>query len=305
MTTPKLHDEQLVISDATVRALIDSQFPQWAPLPLRRLSTAGTIHRIDLLGEELVVRVPTISWGEKDIAFDADVLPLIAPALPVATPELVARGKPTADAPWEWGVYRRLPGRHPAPGDDADSATLARELPPLIAALRSLPPVGPASAAVFAFADDDARTRPKFAELARWLDPSIARIAWDEALTATPWDGDEVWIHGDLVSGNLLLGDSKGAPLLTGVLDWPASGIGDPAFDLLPAWTGMNSQDRTAFLEAVAGTPDQIARGRGYALRKVAWGLPYYEHTLPSFAAMLVHAARQIAADFAEPAHTA
>jgi aminoglycoside phosphotransferase (APT) family kinase protein len=297
MSTAKLHDEQIDIPDAVVRALVDSQFPQWAGLPLRRLSTDGTIHRIDLLGEDLVLRVPTVSWGESDIAFDADVLPLVAIALPVATPELVARGKPTANVPWEWGVYRRLPGRHPVPGDDADSAALARDLPPLLAALRSLPPLGPPSPAVFAFADDDARTRPKLAELGCWLDPAVASAAWEAALEAEPWDGDGVWIHGDLVSGNLLLEDGLAGARLTGVLDWPASGIGDAAFDLLPAWTGMNPEGRAAFLDAVDATPAQVARGRGYALRKVAWGLPYYEHSLPGFAAMLAHTARQIATD--------
>jgi hypothetical protein len=60
----------------------------------------------------------------------------------------------------------------------------------------------------------------------------------------------------------------------------------------------MNALDRTAFLAAVNATPDQIARARGYALRKVAWGLPYYERTLPGFAAMLTFAAAQVAADF-------
>jgi aminoglycoside phosphotransferase (APT) family kinase protein len=262
------------------------------------LGTDGTIHRIDLLGEDLVVRLPTISWGERDIAFDADVLPLVAIALPVATPELVARGKPSVDVPWEWGVYRRLPGRHPVPGDDADSATLARDLPELIAALRSLPPLGPASSAVFAFADDDARTRPKLAELGSWLDPAVASAAWEAALDAEPWDGDGTWIHGDLVSGNLLLEGGPASARLSGVLDWPAAGIGDPAFDLLPAWTGMNAPDRAAFLAAVNAKPAQVARARGYALRKVAWGLPYYEHTLPGFAAMLEFAAAQVAADF-------
>jgi aminoglycoside phosphotransferase (APT) family kinase protein len=106
-----------------------------------------------------------------------------------------------------------------------------------------------------------------------------------------------VWIHGDLVSGNLLLTGEPPSTRLTGILDWPASGIGDPAFDLLPAWTGLNRGDRADFLDAVAATPAQVARGRGYALRKIAWGLPYYKHSLPGFAAMLEHAAHQIAAD--------
>ena len=298
MSMPRLHDDQVDISDATVRALVDSQFPAWAGLPLTRLAHDGTINRIDLLGEELVVRVPIVPWGADDIAFDAEVLPLVAPALPVAVPELVARGKPTADAPWEWGVYRRLPGRTPRPGDDADSAALARELPPLIAALRALPPIGPKSPACFAFADEDTNTRPKLADPARWIDPAVASAAWSAALAAAPWDGDGVWVHGDLVSPNFLLTDADAGPRLTGVLDWSAAGTGDPAFDLAAAWTCMNPGDRADFLAAVGATPDEVARGRGYALRKVAWGLPYYEHSLPGFATMLAHTARQIAADF-------
>ncbi|MFO7244593.1 MAG: phosphotransferase [Actinomycetes bacterium] len=296
MSMPRLHEDQAEVTDATVRALVDTQFPHWAGLPLQHLPSDGTINRIDLLGEDLIVRVPIVPWGGDDIRFDAEILPLVATALPVAVPELIARGEPTADAPWEWGVYRRLPGRHPVPGDDADSAALARDLPSLLEALRSLPPVGPKAAACFAFTDEDPNTRPKLTDPARWIDPAVASAAWDAALAAAP-NIEQVWVHGDLVSPNLMLTDTPGGPRLTGVLDWSASGIGDPAFDLVGAWTCMNPSDRAAFLHAVGATEDQIARGRGYALRKVVWGLPYYEKSLPGFAAMLAYTATQITAD--------
>jgi aminoglycoside phosphotransferase (APT) family kinase protein len=165
--------------------------------------------------------------------------------------------------------------------------------------MRSLPPIGPTSPACFAFADEDPKTRPKLADPAKWIDPAVASAAWEAAVNAEPWDGDGVWVHGDLVSPTLLQTDAAAGPRLTGVLDWSAAGTGDPAFDLAAAWTCMNPDDRAHFLTAVGASPDEVARGRGYALRKVAWGLPYYEHTLPGFAAMLAHTALQITADLA------
>ena len=126
----RLHEGQLDVSDALVRELVDSQFPEWAALPLTTLASDGTVNRVDLLGEDLVVRIPIIEWGATDVERDAELLPMLAEALPIAVPTLVGRGAPAGTLPWEWGVYGRLPGRHPALGDPADEDAL---LPGLIA----------------------------------------------------------------------------------------------------------------------------------------------------------------------------
>ena len=292
MTWPRLHEGQLDITSARVRELVDSQFPQWADLPLAALESTGTVNRVDLLGDDLVVRIPIIEWGATDVARDAELLPMLAGVLPVEVPELVGRGTPTDDLPWAWGVYSRLAGKHPVLGNPADEDALLPGLIALVQDLRALPAAGSPSPSGFDAAADDTHTRSKVDALEN---PALA-AAWDAAIEARPHKGSGVFIHGDLMPTNLFIADSPANPGLTGVLDWAAAGIGDPAFDLLPAWACLTSRTRATFLDALGATGDEIARARGYAARKVAWGLEYYRESLPGFAAQLAFMLEQLEA---------
>jgi aminoglycoside phosphotransferase (APT) family kinase protein len=60
------------------------------------------------------------------------------------------------------------------------------------------------------------------------VDRSVVLSAWDRALSAPPWPGPPLWLHGDLHPGNLLIGDGR----LTGVIDFGDLTSGDPATDL-------------------------------------------------------------------------
>jgi len=287
---PRLHDAQIELPDALVRNLVDSLFPQWSGPGLRRVESDGTIHRVDRLGDDLVVRLPFIDWAVEDVARDAARLPILADALPVRVPALVGRGVPSEGMPWHWGVYSWLDGRHPSPGSDDD--TLIPGLVAALKALRNMAPDGPPSPAAFDAALDDVVTRPKVQVLtpeAPW-----ALDVWDAAIEAGAHTGRAAWVHGDLMPGNLLL-DHEGR--LASILDWGAAGIADPALDLLSGWTCLGPEGRATFLAQMEATPAQIALARGLALRKVAWGLTYYEATLPGFAAILRHVLAQIGDD--------
>jgi aminoglycoside phosphotransferase (APT) family kinase protein len=126
------------------------------------------------------------------------------------------------------------------------------------------------------------------------LDSPAALAAWDAGarLPRQPATASG-WIHGDLMPGNLLLREGT----LTGILDWGASGVGDAAFDLLAAWTCFGPDGRAEFLGALGATPSQAALARAYAVRKVAWGLPYYRESLPGFARAMAHTLTQIELD--------
>ena len=284
----RLHEAQIDLPDALVRSLVDSQFPQWRELPLRPVSSVGTIHRIDRLGDEFVVRLPFIDWAVEDVAKDSVRLPMLAAALPVEVPQLVGRGVPAEGMPWHWGVYRWLEGRHATPGDD--DAVVAAGLADAVLALRSLPPAGDPSPAAFLAARDNDVTRPKVVELGS----PAALAAWDAAVSLGPEPATaSAWVHGDLMPGNVLLRDGS----VSAIIDWGASGVGDPALDLLAAWTCFGPTGRAAYLGALEATQAQATLARALAVRKVAWGLPYYRDTNPGFAAAMAHTLAQIEAD--------
>ena len=80
------------------------------------------------------------------------------------------------------------------------------------------------------------------------IDRAAALRSWQESLAAPVWDGAAVWVHGDLLPGNLLVVDGR----LSAVIDFGVLTVGDPACDLLPAWNLF--ADR-------AGTPSSADSG--------------------------------------------
>jgi aminoglycoside phosphotransferase (APT) family kinase protein len=92
---------------------------------------------------------------------------------------------------------------------------------------------------------------------------------WEPALNAPAWDRPPVWFHGDFHTGNLL---TKGGRL-SAVIDFGGLGIGDPACDLMVAFTLMSARSRAAFRAALDVDDATWLRGRGWAL---ATGLNAY-----------------------------
>jgi aminoglycoside phosphotransferase (APT) family kinase protein len=70
-----------------------------------------------------------------------------------------------------------------------------------------------------------------------------------------------VWFHCDIASGNLLVANGK----LTAVIDFGTSGVGDPACDLVIAWTMFSGESRQAFRHAVGQDEGTWARAQGWA----------------------------------------
>jgi aminoglycoside phosphotransferase (APT) family kinase protein len=74
-----------------------------------------------------------------------------------------------------------------------------------------------------------------------------------------------VWFHGDIAAGNLLL-DDKGD--LAAVIDFGTSGVGDPACELVIAWTLFDGESRAEFRRLMPADDAMWARARGWALWK-------------------------------------
>ncbi|TDC50973.1 aminoglycoside phosphotransferase family protein [Jiangella ureilytica] len=286
MTTPRMHDGQLEIDVALVRRLLAAQFPRWAGLPLRPVRSAGTVNAIYRLGDELSVRLPLVPGWAGDLERELEWLPRLGGAgadrLPLAIPEPVAAGEPGEGYPMRWAVYRWLDGATPRPGALDDPGAAAR-LAGFVRALRDLDPVGaPHGKGYHTLTDDDETARRAIAALAGTVDPVAATAVWTDALAADTWDGEQVWVHGDLLHVNLLVRDGG----LTAVLDFGSAGAGDGAFDLLPAWSLFTGAARRAFRAELGADDAAWARGRGYALLKGLTGLPYYRETNPRFAVL-------------------
>ena len=78
-------------------------------------------------------------------------------------------------------------------------------------------------------------------------------------------------VYGDLQSGNLLAVQGR----LSGVIDFGCLCVGDPACDVMAAWSFLSAETRDTFRAALQIDDATWARGRGWALSVGLIALPY------------------------------
>lgn len=295
MGATKMHADEIETDVALVRRLLAGQFPQWADLPIDPVASYGTDHDIYRLGDHLAARLPRIGWATKQAVKEAEWLPKLAPHLPLAVPVQLAMGHPAEGYPFDWSVYEWLPGEN-ANGtiDDLDRAAV--DLAAFVEALRQVDTTGahprPAGGRGGPLAEADEHVRRSIAQLGDRIDGAATLRSWEESLDATPWQGREVWVHGDLLPGNLLVVEGR----LSAVIDWGGLNAGDPACDLQPAWNVFAGDSRMRFRAELEVDDASWLRGRGWALQAVT-GLAYYRDTNPGMIRQCSHALAQVLAD--------
>ncbi|WP_249714018.1 aminoglycoside phosphotransferase family protein [Rhizomonospora bruguierae] len=249
----------------------------------------------------MTVRLPTAAGYVPAVHKEHEWLPRLAPALPVAVPPILARGAPGEGYPYPWSVRGWLPGETADRARIDDLPGFAVELAGFLRALRrcdttGAPPAGEHSCYRGAApAHYDGETRRCLAALAGRVDTDRAAAVWAAAL-ASEWRGVPVWFHGDVASGNLLVVDGG----LAAVIDFGTSGVGDPACDLVIAWTRFGGGSRRAFRAAVGADEGTWARARGWALWKALLVLAGTIDTDPERAAANERVVREVLADHEE-----
>lgn len=292
-----MHDDEVETDAELVARLVAAQFPEWAGAPIARVESWGTDNAIYRLGSELSVRLPRIHWAVAPIEREFTWLPRIAASLPVEVPLPVALGAPGDGYAWPWTVCRWLDGVHPVPGGiGGDEVRLAQDLAAFVRAMRELDPDGaPVTAWPRPLHEEDELVRANLELLrdALGTDHGGALAIWEEALAAPRFGGRPVWIHGDLAPGNLLLRGGR----LTGVLDFSAMGLGDPASEHRVAWNLLSSAAREVYRREVGADGATWARARGWVLLQALAQLPYYTARNPPLAASARHVVAELVAE--------
>jgi len=247
------------------------------------------------LGDDLAVRLPRTAEWAGDLERERVWLPRLRERISLRVPEPVAEGRPTDEYPLPWAVYRWVDGDQYEDELVADERGAAEDLARFVRELRAGPVEGGPATGRRPLAELDEGTRAAIVEAGDLLDAAAVLAAWDRALVAPVFTGDPVWIHTDLLRPNLLVHDGR----LAAVIDFGAVGVGDPAADVIAAWTVFGAAGRARYREALDVDDATWERSRGYALTQAALIVPYYRETNPAFTASAQRTIGEVLADLA------
>jgi aminoglycoside phosphotransferase (APT) family kinase protein len=266
-----------------VRSLLAVHFPRWAELPITEFQPAGTQNAVFRLGGELCVRLPRRPRAAARLEKELRWLPIIGrhcSVLEIPTP--VAMVGPTTLFGMPWAIYQWIEGNHFTLEQSLDNREAAQRLASFLSALRRIDPAGaPLSQLNMSHDTRDREVRSAMAQLGNVIDQRLATAVWERSLSELKTAGTMVWTHGDLLATNLLLRHGR----LAGMIDFGYAGVGDPAFDLLPAWSVFDAEGREAFRQALDPDDSTWLRGRVFAL-----------HTMLTIAAAQLHRGRSVGA---------
>ncbi len=261
----------LDITLSLVTNLIKEQFPQWAHLPIKPVELSGHDNRTFRLGDDMLIRLPSAQCYAAKVHIEQKWLPILAPHFSCAIPQPVALGNPTQEYPWHWSIYRWLDGvsANLISLHDVNFDLLAKDLAQFLHELHKIDitsaPV-PGQHNFFRGAHPsvyDAETRVAIKRLRHVINPDAVNAVWQRAIRSK-WTYDPVWIHGDFSPGNILIKNNR----LAAVIDFGGMAVGDPACDLVIAWTFLTQESRKFFKSYISFDPQTWERARGWALWK-------------------------------------
>lgn len=297
----KLHDDEVDIDAPLVARLLAEQFPKWAGLPVRVVTSSGTDNVTFRVGASLAVRLPRAAWAQGQVEKDLTWLPRLAPELPLAVPQPLAVGSPNEEFPFSWGIYRWLEGTPFQLDQLDDPSAAARELAEFVHCLQKIdvtgapiPPDDPFCRGT-PLAPRDGLFRAAVDELRDEFDTGLVLAAWEASLAVGAWDGPPRWIHGDLMPGNVLVANGR----LVAVIDFATARAADPAGDLLAAWYLFSGDSRRAFRDALEIDQHAWARARGWTLSLAMIAIPYYRARNPAGVRNAARLIGELLADFA------
>lgn len=258
----------MIIPISTIKEIISKQFPEYSNLEIRLVENNGHDNRTYHLGNALSLRFPS------DIAYATQVIkeykycPILQKTLTLSITQPIKLGLPSPLFPYHFSINKWIEGEVATRANIYDLNLFALELAQFINGLqRCATSDGPLAGSHNFYRGGNLsiyhnETLHAIKECTLFDQNECLKI-WMNALASDDYQ-ENVWVHGDIARGNLLIKDHH----LCAVIDFGSIAIGDPACDYAIAWTFFEPDSRKIFLETLNADKQVIKRARAWALWK-------------------------------------
>jgi len=286
------------------RLLVKEQFPQYAQFEIKPVEFSGWDNATFYLGDEMLLRLPRGASYALKVPKEQVLLNKLRPRLSIHIPQPIALGMASGDYPFNWSIYKYLEGEsaNSLLLSNSDLENIAYDLALFLKELHKIDTKDAPLPGLHNYwrgehvSVYECGARKYLKELDGIIDSKVTLALWEKAV-ATKWEKPPVWIHGDLAAGNFLIShlpshdefisasneipkpvrnDDRSAHL-TAVIDFGGCAIGDPACDLVIAYTFFKGESREIFKQELSIDENTWLRAKAWVLWKAGYQLM---HTL-------------------------
>lgn len=266
------------ITPDLAKKLISSQFPEYSDLEITPVKHQGHDNRTYRLGKDMLIRLPIAESYALKIQIEQDLLPQLSQHLSLKIPEPIRIGMPTEYYPYPFSIYRWIEGEsaNHLQQDDKTLESTAYQLANFLKELQSIDGIKTLPPGQHNWWRGEHISiyhksfREQVSKLKNIIDSNKAISLWEKA-SKTQWKQNLVWIHGDFSSGNILIKNNH----LAAVIDFGGMATGDPACDLVIAWTYLDKKARDIFIKEMHLDEDTWLRAKAWALWKAMFELSH------------------------------
>lgn len=258
-----------------IHNLVKNQFPEWRDLEIKPILPLGTDNLMYRLGNDKIIRIPITKESILDIEKEINCLPKFS-NLPITTPQIIAIGQEAKEQNSRWIICNWIKGDNFNKNNIQDQKQAAIDLANFINELQKIDITNaPESRRGKPLQNFDKKVRESIKSLDDCYDIKLLNNIWEKALDAEIWTKSPVWIHSDLHEGNVITHNGK----ISAIIDFGLAGIGDPACDIVPAWTLLQKEAQTTFRNHINADEETWKRGHGWALSFGVIAYSYYRKT--------------------------
>ena len=290
-----LHKGQVNINTKIVEELIKEQFPQYKNLPIYEYNSTGTVNYIYRLGNNFYIRLPNLKVFENSILNECKILGYLSNKISINIPRVIGLGKPNNLYPFHWAIHNWINGDI-FDNDLIDNFTnIISELVNFINELHSLDLIeNIPKAGRKPLVELHSQTIEALNSSKEEVDFKKAIKIWKFLVNTPLWENKPVWIHADLLKPNILIKKNK----IMGIIDFGSAGVGDPAFDVIPAWAVFTKKNREIFRNKINVCDKIWNRACAYALHQAALIIPYYRTNNKYFVKSAIDTINEIIFDY-------